>query len=101
MVLQIAGDRETFPIQFTLNFFKAIHPYLPFTFVVDALRETIGGFIPEIHIYNIIFFVSFGVVIFSIGFIVRPILDSCKRKASKRAEDSYLMEYSNFITNQK
>nr|WP_286313405.1 YhgE/Pip domain-containing protein [Mammaliicoccus lentus] len=92
MVLQIAGGGGTFPIQVTPKFFQAIHPYLPFTYAVDALREAVGGVVPEILIYNIVFLILFGVVIFTIGFIVKPILDPWKNKTSKRAEDSYLME---------
>ncbi|WP_204236797.1 YhgE/Pip domain-containing protein [Mammaliicoccus sciuri] len=92
MVLQIAGGGGTFPIQVTPKFFQAIHPYLPFTYAVDALREAVGGVVPEILIYNLICLVLFGVVIFTIGFIVKPILDPWKNKTSKRAEDSYLME---------
>src|SRR5699024_5295141 len=83
----------TFPIQVTPKFFQAIHPFLPFTYAVDALREAVGGVVPEILIYNIIFLVLFGVVIFTIGFIVKLILDPWKNKTSKRAEDSYLMAY--------
>ncbi|MDT0696019.1 YhgE/Pip domain-containing protein [Mammaliicoccus sciuri] len=92
MVLQIAGGGGTFPIQVTPKFFQAIHPYLPFTYAVDALREAVGGVVPEILIYNLICLVLFGVVIFTIGFIVKPILDPWKKKTIKRAEDSYLME---------
>lgn len=92
MVLQIAGGGGTFPIQVTPKFFQAIHPYLPFTYAVDALREAVGGVVPEILIYNLICLALFGVVIFTIGFIVKPILDPWKKKTIKRAEDSYLME---------
>src|SRR5699024_9189716 len=42
MVLQIAGGGGTFPIQVTPKFFQAIHPFLPFTYAVDALREAVG-----------------------------------------------------------
>ncbi len=90
MVLQIAGGGGTFPIQVTPKFFQAIHPYLPFTYAVDALREAVGGVVPEILIYNLICLALFGVVIFTIGFIVKPILDPWKKKTIKRAEDSYL-----------
>lgn len=92
MLLQIAGSGGTVPIQVTPKFFQAIHPYLPFTYAVDALREAAGGVIAEILIYNLIFLVLFGVVIFTIGFIVKPILNPWKNKTIKRAEDNYLME---------
>ncbi|MSE24834.1 YhgE/Pip domain-containing protein, partial [Lactobacillus curvatus] len=57
MVLQIAGGGGTFPIQVTPKFFQAIHPFLPFTYAVDALREAVGGVVPEILIYNLMFLV--------------------------------------------
>ncbi|MCG9843620.1 hypothetical protein LHK17_05115, partial [Staphylococcus argenteus] len=42
-VLQIAGGGGTFPIQTTPQFFQNISPYLPFTYAIDSLRETVGG----------------------------------------------------------
>ena len=45
LVLQIAGGGGTFPIQTTPEFFQAISPYLPFTYSIDALRETVGGIV--------------------------------------------------------
>ena len=28
----------------TPDFFRAVHPFLPFTYGIDAMRETVGGF---------------------------------------------------------
>lgn len=43
LVLQIGGSGGTFPIDVTPKFFQAIHPYLPFTFLVNAFRECVCG----------------------------------------------------------
>ena len=43
LVVQIGGSGGTFPIDVTPKFFQAIHPYLPFTFVVNAMRECVCG----------------------------------------------------------
>lgn len=45
MVIQLGGSAGTYPIQLSNGFFEAIHPYLPMTYSVNALRETlmIGG----------------------------------------------------------
>ncbi|MBR3149847.1 MAG: YhgE/Pip domain-containing protein [Eubacterium sp.] len=43
LVIQIGGSGGTFPIDVCPNFFQAIHPYLPFTFVINAMRECVCG----------------------------------------------------------
>lgn len=43
LVLQIGGSGGTFPIDVTPPLFRAINPYLPFTFVIEAMRECICG----------------------------------------------------------
>ncbi|MGO3361766.1 MAG: YhgE/Pip family protein [Corynebacterium sp.] len=42
--LQIPGASGMYPIEMTPGFFQAISPFLPFTYGIDALRETVGGF---------------------------------------------------------
>ena len=43
LVVQIGGAGGTFPIDVTPKFFRVLHPYLPFTFVIDAMRECVCG----------------------------------------------------------
>lgn len=43
LVIQIGGSGGTFPIDVTQQFFVWINPYLPFTFVIEAMRECICG----------------------------------------------------------
>lgn len=45
MVIQLGGSAGTYPIQLSNDFFAKIHPYLPMTYSVNALRKTlmIGG----------------------------------------------------------
>ncbi|MBQ8980598.1 MAG: YhgE/Pip domain-containing protein [Eubacterium sp.] len=43
LVVQIGGSGGTFPIDVCPSFFQAIHPFLPFTFVVNAMRECVCG----------------------------------------------------------
>lgn len=43
LVLQLASSGGTFPIDLSPAFYRVISPYLPFTYVVSALREIIGG----------------------------------------------------------
>lgn len=45
LILQLGGSGGTYPIQLSNGFFQAIHPFLPMTYSVDALRNTlsVGG----------------------------------------------------------
>lgn len=43
MVIQVAGAGGTFPIETLPKIYQAIYRFLPFSFGMDALRETIGG----------------------------------------------------------
>lgn len=43
LVLSISGAGGNFPIQLSGKFFQMINPWLPFTYAVNLLRETVGG----------------------------------------------------------
>lgn len=43
LVIQIGGSGGTFPIDVTPNFFQVLNPYMPFTFVINAMRECVCG----------------------------------------------------------
>lgn len=84
LVLQIAGGGGTFPVVTAPKFFQTISPYLPFTYVIDSLRETVGGIVPEILITKMIILILFGLGFFILGILVKPVLDPIMRKISKR-----------------
>lgn len=41
LVFQLGGSAGTYPIQLSNNFFQAIHPWLPMSYTVNGLRETL------------------------------------------------------------
>ncbi|MEU7901988.1 YhgE/Pip domain-containing protein [Actinoplanes sp. NPDC049118] len=43
LMLQLTSSGGTYPVQTTPGFFQAIHPVLPMTYVVGALRHAIDG----------------------------------------------------------
>ena len=44
LILQLTASSGTYPIQLTQGgFFQALHPYVPFTYSIKALRETISA----------------------------------------------------------
>ena len=43
LILQLTADAGTFPLELVPNFFKVLNPFMPFTYCVTALRESISG----------------------------------------------------------
>ncbi|WP_432457121.1 YhgE/Pip family protein [Cellulomonas iranensis] len=43
LMLQLSSSGGTYPVETTPRFFQALHPYMPATYVVDGLRELVGG----------------------------------------------------------
>ena len=53
LIVQIPGSSGMFPIEMMPDFFQVIHPLLPFTYSIDAMREAIGNFwdgLPARHV---------------------------------------------------
>ncbi|WP_270337267.1 YhgE/Pip domain-containing protein [Weissella cibaria] len=61
LVIQLSGSAGTYPIQLSNKFFEWLHPYLPMTYTVDGLRETVmigGSIAPQVEVLVGIFVVS-------------------------------------------
>jgi putative membrane protein len=43
LILQIPGSSGMYPIELMPQFFRNLSPWLPFTYGINAMRETIGG----------------------------------------------------------
>nr|WP_283163417.1 YhgE/Pip domain-containing protein [Sporolactobacillus mangiferae] len=63
LVLQISASGGTFPVSMTPAFFQNISTYLPFTYAIGLIRETIGGVVPTVAVRNLsalfLFFIAF------------------------------------------
>ncbi|HGE9021802.1 TPA: YhgE/Pip family protein, partial [Staphylococcus pseudintermedius] len=92
LVLQIAGGGGTFPIEVTPQFFQSIHPFLPFSYSIDALREAVGGPVPQILTYKLTMLTVFGVGFFLVGLIGKPYLDPLAQGLAEKAEKSDVLE---------
>ena len=92
LVLQIAGGGGTFPIEVTPEFFQNIHPFLPFSYAIDAMREAVGGPVPQILITKLTILSLFGIGFFVLGLIFKPILHPFITKITERASKSDILE---------
>src|SRR5690606_3924886 len=53
VIMQIPGASGLYPIEMMPGFFRAIYPLLPFSYGIDAMRETIAGFYGS-HYWNFV-----------------------------------------------
>lgn len=42
LLIQLSAASGTFPVELTNSFFIHVHPYLPFTYAINAMREAVG-----------------------------------------------------------
>ncbi|MEC4271989.1 YhgE/Pip domain-containing protein [Adlercreutzia sp. R25] len=67
LIVQIPGSSGMFPIEMMPAFFRAIHPLLPFTYSIDAMREAIGGFYGMDYLHDMLLL---GLLFVPLGFLI-------------------------------
>ncbi|MGE6716176.1 YhgE/Pip family protein [Peribacillus frigoritolerans] len=80
MVLQISSSGGTFPIQVTPPFFQHINPFLPFTYAVGLLRESVGGITWSVAGKDIFILILFLLITFILGVILKKPLHERTQK---------------------
>lgn len=91
IIVQIPGAGGMYPIEMMPGFFRALHPFFPFTYAIDALRETIGGFYGNTWARNMLHLLMFAVVAFAIGLMVRPRVAPANRLFADRLAATGIM----------
>lgn len=91
LVLQISGAGGNFPIQVSPPFFQAIYPFLPFTYAVSLIRESVGGlFMPTVWI-DMSVLAGFAILFITLGILLKKPLDKVVPKLSEKAKRSKLI----------
>lgn len=67
LIVQIPGSSGMFPIEMMPEFFQVIHPMLPFTYSIDAMREAIGGFYGADYLHDMLWL---GLLFVPLGFAI-------------------------------
>ena len=74
VILQIPGAAGLYPIEMMPSFFRFLHPLFPFTYGINAMRETVGGFYDHAYIRAIGVLAIHVAISFTIGLALRPYL---------------------------
>lgn len=91
LVLQIAGSGGTFPIEVTPSFFQGIYHFLPFTYAIDAMRETIGGLYQNFYWICLLKLVAFVPPTLCLGLFLRNPLIKFKDFFNEKVESTHIM----------
>lgn len=86
LILQLTSCAGTFPLEVVPSFFKVLNPFMPFTYCVSALRETISGV--DYAVFGKDVAVLAGILI---GFLIVSVLmkghaDKLQKKLQERKE---------------
>ncbi|HTX60722.1 MAG TPA: YhgE/Pip domain-containing protein [Methanobacterium sp.] len=79
LVLQITASGGVFSVELLPPFYQAIHPFLPVSYAVAALREVVAGIIWSNYLYSLLVLSLFSVLTFVLTLLV-------KERANKRAQ---------------
>ncbi|MFQ7551409.1 MAG: YhgE/Pip family protein [Blautia marasmi] len=72
VIVQIPGSAGTYPIEMTPGFFQALHPLLPFTYGINAMREAVAGIYRYHYLKDMLCLTAFIPIALLIGVAVRP-----------------------------
>ena len=95
VIMQIPGASGLYPIELMPGFFKAIYPFLPFSYGIDALRETIGGFYGTHYLQFIGMLALMGIVAFIAGVVLRKSLGHFSMLFNREMAKSEIFESEN------
>lgn len=70
------------------KFFRMVYPFVPFSYSIDAFRETIAGFYDGHWLKSIGALLMFAVVAFFIGLAIRPLLVNLNRLFARQIKES-------------
>ncbi|PFA17463.1 phage infection protein [Bacillus cereus] len=91
LVLQVAGSGGTFPIQMLPKFFQSIYPFLPFTYAISAIRETVGGMLWDIVIRDLLVLSVFVVIMLVLALVLKKPINKSSEKFVENAKGSKII----------
>lgn len=90
VIMQIPGASGIYPIEMMPDFFRSLFPFFPFTYGIDAMRETIGGFYGLNYLKYMAVLALFAALAFIVGIFLRQRLGNFARLFNKKLADTGL-----------
>lgn len=91
LVLQFSSSGGTFPVATSTSFFQMLNPFVPFTYAVSLLRETVGGMQPATVTRDVLMLLVFIGICFLFGLVLKKPLSKYTKKMAERAKETKLI----------
>ncbi|MEH7491170.1 YhgE/Pip domain-containing protein [Neobacillus niacini] len=91
LVLQISSSGATFPVSLTPSFFQTLHPFMPFTYGVSILRETVGGMIKAVVIKDTLYLLIFVGISILLALALKRPLGGWIHRTAERAKSTKIV----------
>ncbi|WJM06670.1 YhgE/Pip domain-containing protein [Paenibacillus sp. PK1-4R] len=85
MVFQFSSSGGTFPISMTSPFFQALNPFMPFTYAISLLRESVGGILWSTAIKDILWLCMFIALSLIVALALKRPLSSLTKRSAENA----------------
>ncbi len=92
VILQIPGSSGTFPVEMAPPFFRFIHPLLPFSYSIGAMREAVAGMYDNLYWHDLGCLLLFLPISFLIGLGIRPLLHDLNRMFDRHLAETGLVD---------
>ncbi|KAA8832347.1 YhgE/Pip domain-containing protein [Bifidobacterium tissieri] len=99
VIIQIPGSSGMYPIEMMPDFFRNLYPFLPFTYGINAIRETIGGAYGSHYWHDLGSLLWFLAGALMLGLVARPYLLNLNALFDRRlgATDLMVAEKNNML----
>ena len=91
MILQVAGGGGTFPVEVLPAPFRALFPFMPFRYAMDAMRECIGGMYDHTYIKCLGILILFGLAAIAFGLLLHKPMRGIIEKVEESKRESDVM----------
>ena len=72
LIMQVPGSSGMYPIEMMPQFFQFIHPVLPFTYGIDAMREALSGMYGNRFLFDLSYLLLLVPLALLLGLVIRP-----------------------------
>lgn len=91
LVIQVAGAGGTFPVEVMPSFFKKVNPFLPFTYAISAMRESVAGIVKVNLIRDLTMLLVYGLIFILMGLFLKGPINKLSKKFIDKLNESGLI----------
>ncbi|MFS0871615.1 YhgE/Pip family protein [Paenibacillus xylanilyticus] len=91
MVFQFSSSGGTFPISMTSPFFQALNPFMPFTYAISLLRESVGGILWSTALKDILWLCVFIALSLVLALVLKRPLSSLTKRSAENAKKTKII----------